>query len=115
MGWARRKREGRVGLIGEDGKPLPANNEDPNLNAEGEPAQEPLLSVTLRYQPDGNLSIEGPSDIRICLRMLDEAKNIVQAKLAANFTLAQFAQAQAQRGVAKPGLRDVLAFSKVRP
>jgi hypothetical protein len=107
MGWASRRKEGRVGLIGEDGKPVAA--EPP---AEGQEQPKPA-EIVLRYLPDGNLSIEGPADIRVTLAMLDEAKNIVQARLAANFTLAQIAQAR--QGVQKPGLRDVLAFTKVRP
>lgn len=97
-----------MGLIGEDGKPVPTV--EPLKKPEGEAGSPELL---IRYREDGNLSIEGPTDIRVCLAMLDEAKNIVQARLAANFTLAQLAQ-RAQ-GVQKPALRDVLAFSKVKP
>ncbi len=97
-----------MGIVDEMGKPVvPANDEKPK------PEEPKLPEVVIRMKPDGDLSIEGPNDIRTTLAMLDEAKNIVHARLSANFVLAQIAQAR--QGVAKPGLRDVLAFSKVRP
>ena len=107
-----------MALLGEDGKPVPANDEDPTLNAEGEPAKaapesHPTHEVVVAYKPDGNLSIMGPSDIRITLRMLHEAVDLVQANLASNLTMLKIAQSRA--GIAKPTLRDALAFSKVRP
>ena len=102
-----------MALLGEDGKPTPASDEDPNLNAEGEPAKETLPRVEISYKPDGSLTITGPTDTRLIMRMLHEALDLVHANVAANVAIMKLGQMQA--GVQKPGLRDVLAFSKVRP
>ena len=93
MGWASKRKGARVALLGEDGK---------------DTAPE-LPKVEITYRPDGNLGIVGPGDIRLTLRMLHEATDLVQANLAANIATSKLAAAS----VAKPNLRDVLAFSKM--
>jgi hypothetical protein len=102
-----------VGLLGEDGKPVPANDEGPKVEIPDPVAEIVLPKVVIEVQPDGNLSIQGPKDLRLVLRMLHEAVDLCQASLASNLVLSKLAERQA--GVQKPGLRDVLAFSKVRP
>ncbi len=96
-----------MGIVDETGKPVAPANDEPKP----EPEEPKLPEVVIRMKADGDLSIEGPNDIRVTLAMLDEAKNLVGARLASNLVLAQLARAQ--QGVSKPGLRDVLAFSKV--
>lgn len=151
MGWAERSRKGcRVGIVGEDGKPLEAANDEtkPNPAEVIRKAQIEALSkliepwdgdadvqaslakfliehaddvreilapnvgpkVEIGVKPDGNLSIVGPPDPRLVLRMLHEATDLVQMGTVRKAVMEQMAQ-----GIAKPGLRDVLAFSKVRP
>ena len=110
-----------MGIVDENGKPVTPTNEpvtpqgpQPDGTKPPATAEEPKLpEVSIKMKADGDLSIEGPSDIRITLALLDEAKNIVHARMSANLVLGHLARAS--QGVAKPGLRDVLAFSKVRP
>lgn len=112
MGWASRRKGGRVGLVDETGRPVPANDAPPE--GEQKPEAKPEnLKVVIGLKDDGNISIEGPADIRATLALIDEAKNIVAAKLAANFVLAQIASGR--QGIQKPGLRDVLALAKGGP
>jgi len=123
MGWASRRKEGRVALLGEDGKPVEmekVNGQDGPTAPEGEAPASPevgqpdpaiLPRIEIAVRPDGNLSITGPGDPRLVLRMLHEALDLVQMGVVRKGILEQIAAAP----VAKPGLRDVLAFSKVRP
>ena len=118
MGWASRRKEGRVALLGEDGKPVEveptsdvAEGEAPASPEAGLPDPASLPRIEIAVRPDGNLSITGPGDPRLVLRMLHEALDLVQMGVVRKGILEQIAAAP----VAKPGLRDVLAFSKVRP
>jgi hypothetical protein len=76
MGWASRltRKEKRVELVGKK---------------EDETPQGPTLVLTV--QPNGDLNIVGPRDIRVCLRMLNEAHDMLLAKMTANFVAASAA------------------------
>lgn len=113
MGWASRRKEGRVALLGEDGKPVEVEPVAPTGEVADEAAQEavpglPKLEISVR--PDGNLSIVGPGDPRLVLRMLHEATDLVQMGVVRKGILDQIAAQGA--GVQRPGLRDVLTFAK---
>lgn len=115
MGWASRRKEGRVALLGEDGKPVEVEpmapeGEAPDSPEVGQPDPATLPKLEIAIRPDGNLSIMGPGDPRLVLRMLHEATDLVLMGTVRKGILEQIAG-----GVQKPGLRDVLAFSKVRP
>lgn len=110
MGWASRFRKGlSVGLVGEDGKPLP-DPEPPNDPPEPKDEKLHLPVVTITMHEDGRLGIDGPSDIRLTLSMLHEATDMVLARFASNVTMLTLAKAQT--GLRKPSLRESLAVGR---
>lgn len=72
------------------------------------PVKGPKVEITVRS--DGNLSITGPADPRLVLRMLHEAADVVLMGLTRKAVVESMGA-----GVQKPNFRDVLAFAKVRP
>jgi hypothetical protein len=98
-----------VDILGEDGKPVEPTPPEPMPETEPQPMN--LPKVVIEVKADGNLSITGPADPRLVLRMLHEATDLIHMGVVRNYVLEQIASQPVQ----KPGLRDVLAFSKVRP
>jgi hypothetical protein len=100
-----------VGLVNEDGTPVkPEAQADGDGGTAVEAAPDVVAEVRVSLKNDGNIRVDGPGDFRLVLRMLHEAADIVLTKLAVSQTMGMFAQAQ--RGIAKPGLSDVLALAR---